>query len=61
MGLGGEVRAVGQIERRMAEARKLGFTQCVAAKANLSGARIPDGLALIGVQDVDAAQDVVFS
>ena len=61
VGLGGEVRAVGQIERRMAEARKLGFTQCVAAKANLSGARIPDGLSLIGVQDVDAAQDVVFS
>lgn len=61
VGLGGEVRAVGQIERRMAEARKLGFTRCIAAKANLSGARIPDGLSLIGVQDVDAAQDVVFS
>ena len=61
IGLGGEVRAVGQIERRMAEARKLGFTRCIAAKANLSGARIPDGLSLIGVQDVDAAQDVVFS
>ena len=61
VGLGGEVRAVGQIERRMAEARKLGFARCVAAKANLSGARIPDGLSLIGVQDVDAAQDVVFS
>ena len=61
VGLGGEVRAVGQIERRMAEARKLGFARCVAAKADLSGARIPDGLSLIGVQDVDAAQDVVFS
>ena len=61
VGLGGEVRAVGQIERRMAEARKLGFTRCIAAKADLSGARIPDGLSLIGVQDVDAAQDVVFS
>ena len=61
IGLGGEVRAVGQIERRMTEARKLGFTRCIAAKTNLSGARIPDGLSLIGVQDVDAAQDVVFS
>ena len=61
VGLGGEVRAVGQIERRMTEARKLGFTRCIAAKANLSGVRIPDGLSLIGVQDVDAAQDVVFS
>ena len=61
VGLGGEVRAVGQIERRMTEARKLGFTRCIAAKADLSGARIPDGLSLIGVQDVDAAQDVVFS
>ena len=45
VGLGGEVRAVGQIERRMAEACKLGFTRCVAAKTNLSGAS--DGVSLM--------------
>ena len=61
IGLGGEIRPVNQIERRVAEAHKLGFTRCVAAKANLSGIRVPDGLELVGVQDVDAAQDVLFA
>jgi DNA repair protein RadA/Sms len=61
VGLGGEVRPVNQIERRIAEAHKLGFSRCIASKANLSGVRIPDGLELVGVQDVDAAQDVAFS
>ena len=61
VGLGGEIRPVNQIERRVAEAHKLGFTRYVAAKSNLSGVRAPDGLELVGVQDVDAAQDVLFA
>ncbi|MBT3603608.1 MAG: DNA repair protein RadA [Candidatus Latescibacteria bacterium] len=60
LGLGGEIRPVGQIERRIAEAHKLGFLRCIVSKANLSGLRAPDGLELIGVQDIDAAQDMAF-
>lgn len=61
LGLGGEVRPVSQIERRIAEAHKLGFSRCVMGKANLAGLRAPEGLQLIGVQDIDAAQEEAFS
>jgi DNA repair protein RadA/Sms len=37
VGLGGEVRAVSQIDRRIAEAAKLGFKRVVAPRANLAG------------------------
>ena len=60
LGLGGEVRPVSQMERRMAEACKLGFSRCIVAKSNMLGVRVPDGLQLIGVQDIDAAQEVAF-
>ncbi|MDA0710739.1 MAG: DNA repair protein RadA [bacterium] len=60
LGLGGEIRPVGQIDRRISEAHKLGFARCLVSKGNLSGVRVPNGLALVGVQDIDAAQDVAF-
>jgi DNA repair protein RadA/Sms len=59
-GLGGEIRPVGQMDRRIAEAHKLGFSRCIISKGNLSGLRAPEGLELIGVQDIDAAQEVAF-
>ena len=37
VGLGGEVRAVGRIEARIAEAQKLGFKQIYVSKYNLKG------------------------
>ena len=61
LGLGGEVRPVSHIDRRVAEARKLGFGRCIVAKANLKGTGTPEGLDLVGVQDIDAAQDIAFS
>lgn len=60
LGLGGEIRPVGQVERRVAESQKLGFAKCLMAKGNLTGLRAPDGLDLVGVQDIDAAQDEAF-
>lgn len=48
IGLGGEVRRVGQMERRLAEAARLGFTQAIVPAAT------PDipGLSLARVSDV---------
>jgi DNA repair protein RadA/Sms len=43
VGLGGEVRAVSQIDRRIAEAAKLGFKRVVAPRANLAGLDDPPG------------------
>ena len=41
VGLGGEVRAVAQIEPRLKELSKMGFTKVLVPKANLSGT-MPD-------------------
>jgi len=60
LGLGGEIRPVGQVDRRIAEAHKLGFVRCILSKGNLSGVRAPEGLTLVGVQDIDAAQEIAF-
>ena len=61
VGLGGEVRPVSQIDRRVAEAHKLGFTRCVVAKANMAGLKVPEGVEVVGVSEVDAAQEVALS
>ena len=60
LGLGGEVRPVSQIERRLSEAWKLGFGRCILAKSNMVGAKVPDGMELIGVSEIDAAQDIAL-
>ncbi len=40
IGLSGELRSVSQVERRLAEAERLGFKRCIVAQANLRG-RLP--------------------
>jgi DNA repair protein RadA/Sms len=56
VGLGGEVRAVSQIDRRIAEAAKLGFRRVVAPRANLAGLdETPAGVEISGVEDVAEA------
>jgi DNA repair protein RadA/Sms len=57
VGLGGEVRAVSQIDRRVAEAAKLGFKRIVAPRANLAGLDDlrPGGLELTAVDHVAEA------
>lgn len=55
VGLAGEVRAVGQAERRLAECARMGFTDVVLPKGNLKGLRPPDGLRAHGVATVAEA------
>ncbi|MCK4403905.1 MAG: DNA repair protein RadA [candidate division Zixibacteria bacterium] len=52
VGLGGEVRAVGQIERRIKEAEKLGFKRCVIPHGNLKGLNQKVGIEIIGVRSI---------
>ncbi len=59
VGLGGEVRAISQIERRVMEARRLGFTRCVLPAHNLKTFREKgaahlswQGVELLGCEDV---------
>jgi DNA repair protein RadA/Sms len=57
VGLGGEVRAVSQIDRRIAEAAKLGFKKLVAPRANLAGLDEirPSGIEVTPVEHVGEA------
>src|SRR5438067_6170349 len=60
VGLAGEVRAVSQIDQRLAEAAQLGFSRCVLPKGNR--ARIcKGGLELCEVANVGAAMDALFA
>lgn len=61
VGLGGEVRAVSQIDRRIAEAAKLGFRRFILPRANLATIEeTPAGLELTGVEHVaDALERLV--
>ena len=44
VGLAGEVRPIGQVERRVAECRRLGFTDVVIPKGNAHALNVPEGL-----------------
>ncbi|UCE18398.1 MAG: DNA repair protein RadA [Gemmatimonadota bacterium] len=55
VGLGGEVRAVSHIEKRIGEAAKLGFTRCVCPENNVKGLRKRGDLVVAGVQTVAEA------
>ena len=60
VGLAGEVRAIPQCDRRVAECARLGFTTVVVPKENLKHTPTPEGVKLIGVDTVMQAVAVVF-
>ncbi len=60
VGLAGEVRAIPQCERRIAECRRLGFTTLVIPRENLRRIQAPEGVRLIGVDTVLQAISVLF-
>ena len=60
VGLTGEVRAVGQVEARIAEARKLGFKRCVVPESNLKRLPAADGIERVGVRTVAEAMESIF-
>jgi len=60
VGLAGELRAVGMAEKRIAEAKKLGFEQCVVPQANLKGIRTPEGIRVLGASSVGELMEAVL-
>ncbi len=60
VGLTGEVRAIGQIDPRIIESQKMGFTRCLVPNSNLK--RIPplDGIEIMGVKTVSEAVEALF-
>jgi DNA repair protein RadA/Sms len=51
IGLGGEIRAVGQMDRRLAEAARMGFRRAYVSPKAL-GARPPAGISTVETEDV---------
>ncbi len=60
IGLAGEVRAIPQCERRVAECQRLGFTTVLLPKENARRMKAPEGLQLLGVDTLMQAVAVLF-
>ena len=60
IGLTGEVRAIGQVDTRISESRKMGFTRCLVPASNLK--RLPDikGIEIAGVKTVSEVVENLF-
>jgi len=61
VGLGGEIRAVPQVEKRLDEAAKLGFQRALIPKFNLKGLTQNGSLKITGVDKVEEAIEEVLN
>ncbi len=60
VGLGGEVRAVNQIERRIKEAEKLGFENCIIPQGNLKALNQRFNIKITGVKSIKETFDSIL-
>ena len=60
VGLGGEIRGVNQIEQRLYEAQKLGFTHAVVPRSNTRDHNFSGSVELMPVERIDEAIDSVL-
>jgi DNA repair protein RadA/Sms len=57
VGLGGEIRTISQIEKRITEASKLGFKRIFLPRNNMKNLREGEGITLKGVETIEEAID----
>lgn len=60
VGLTGELRAVVQLEKRLHELKKLGFSKCIVPEACKRGLTPPDGLTVYFAKNVSSALQLLF-
>ncbi|NLO82534.1 MAG: DNA repair protein RadA [Clostridiales bacterium] len=60
VGLTGEVRGIANIEKRIHEASKLGFKQCIVPRDNIKGLTSHHGVDIIGVDNISQALEVIL-
>jgi DNA repair protein RadA/Sms len=60
IGLAGEVRAIGNIDARVAEAAKMGLTRCLVPRNNVQRMNRVAGLEVVGVDTLEAAMENLF-
>jgi len=61
VGLVGEVRGVGQVERRLSEAAHHGFSRCLLPRSNLSRISSHWGMELVGLERIERLSDQLFA
>ncbi len=59
VGLGGELRNVSQLEKRLSEAANMGFKSAVVPKSAMHGVKTPNGFTVYGVSTLAEAISVV--
>ena len=59
VGLGGELRNVSQLEKRLAEAAKLGFKTAMVPKQSLKDITVPSGISAYGIKNVAEAISMI--
>jgi len=59
VGLAGEVRAISQLERRVSECQRLGFTHILCPRDSARHVKAPEGVSLHGVDTVAQAMAVL--
>ena len=60
VGLTGEVRAVGMMERRVSECVRMGFVHLVVPRSNLRALHVPEGVEVRGVSTLAEALALLF-
>ena len=60
VGLTGEVRAINQVDSRVAEVKKMGFKRCLVPDGNIKRIRNIDGITVSGVKTVSEAAEMLF-
>lgn len=61
VGLGGEIRSVGQIEKRLQESEKLGFTGAIIPKSNMKNITKKNAITVTPVDTLKEAVDFLFA
>ncbi len=60
VGLAGEIRAVSQVQQRVQEAARLGFTKCIVPHASLKQLKKIDGIEIYGVRTLKQAVEIAM-
>ncbi|MCP4368574.1 MAG: DNA repair protein RadA, partial [Deltaproteobacteria bacterium] len=60
VGLTGEVRAIGQVEIRVGEVKKMGFTRCLIPESNLTRMSSIKGIEITGIKTVAECIETLF-
>ena len=55
VGLSGEIRSVRQLELRLTEIHRLGFTHCIIPRSGTDALRAPEGLRLLRARNLSEA------